>query len=417
MGLIKEMNSIFEVSDVFDLVRKAARKHTYKLREQGRISFSEPKAGDVPSIYVARRTLPEVWEDMNVALLGIGQTVHTHYDPGHEKGKYESFPSMEATGIMHIEEPFGEPRFHKNFLGGYLGFGDYKAEIEGLKDSWVLNPAIVVDLLKKGKFDTIKDYKSWLYSYSQRIRAYPYIDIEGKPQVINQLNSVVANLTNLPISRSAQCVTWDPRFDHNDGQMDYIDKDGKKQRAVFDDYHAPCLQRLWFRVIPFEDGFKLNANTHWRSRDHPKAVPANIYGVTEGMIEHVRKSLEEALGVPVKMGRYVDINDSLHLYGHYYDERRGGVDATGYLEDILRVIKGEPIENRLIIPGTMLYDVAMEEIGKEYKLRIENPNYGRNMEEAVVVKKIKPKIRTIKFKTISKKTTRSQKKDKQKKKI
>ena len=33
--------------------------------------------------------------------------------------------------MMHIEEPFGEPRFHKHYLGGWMGFGDYRAEIEG----------------------------------------------------------------------------------------------------------------------------------------------------------------------------------------------------------------------------------------------------------------------------------------------
>ena len=50
------------------------------------------------------------------------------------------------------------------------------------------------------------------------------------------------------------------------------------------------------------DGYILNVNGHWRSRDHLKAVPSNIFGVTEGMHEEVRRLLsasrkEEIAGV------------------------------------------------------------------------------------------------------------------------
>jgi len=362
---IKEMIEKDGVSRVFDKAREAARTYVYDLRRQGKISFSSPASGEVPSIHIVRRTLPEVWEDTIMALMAVGQTVHTGYDP-HENGEYISFPSMEATVMMHIEEPFREPRFHKNFLGGWMGFGDYKAEIEGVKDHWMISPEVVVEMIKKGKFDEIEDDKRWKYTYHQRLTAYPYLDIEAKSRTINQIDSVIRKLKKEPLSKSAQAVTWDPRWDHNDGQM------GVKWK----DYDSPCLQRAWFRLVPFEQGYKLNLNDHWRSRCHLKGVPHNIFGFTEGIYEPVRLRLQEELGVPIKRGRYVDINDSLHLYGHYFDPRRQGQDAERILNEIFKIASGEPLEQRLIIPGTPLHDMMVEEIEAEYKKRIENPGYG-----------------------------------------
>jgi len=363
----------------FEIARQAARDYVYDLRSRGKISFSEPTEGEPPSVHVVRRTLPEVWEDMLMTIVGIGNLEHTHYDPGYKDKNFKSFPSMEVTGIMHIQEPRAEPRFHMHFLTSQ--FGDYRAEMEGVKDHWVLNPAIIVDLLKQGRFQEIEGHTGWLYSYSQRIRSYPYIDIEGKPQIINQLQSVIDNLVKNPLSRSAQVTTWDPRWDHNDGQMKFRTPypDGEKQKAFFEDYHAPCLQRIHFRLVPFGKGYKLNPNTHWRSRCHPKAVPHNIDGMIEGLIEPQRADLEKALGVPVTLGRYVDINDSLHVYGHYLDPRMQGLDAEAYLQDIFRIAEGEPIKKRLILPGTDIHEMTLETIEQEYKERKANPDKGRNM--------------------------------------
>jgi len=357
--------------ETFKEARRVARKYTYELRKQGRISFSEPAPGRLPSIHVVRRTLPEAWEDTTMALAGIGCEIHTHYDPTDKDGEYASFPSLEATVMMHIEEPFGEPRFHKHYLGGWMGFGDYKAEIEGVKDGWMISPPDVAGKMKEGRFDEVKGDERWNYTYSQRFRAYHFFDFNGDMKRINQLDSVVANLKRNPTSRSAQCITWDPRWDHNDSQIGPF---------KWDSYHAPCLQRFWFRLdrVGGEEGYVLNVNGHWRSRDHLKAVPTNIYGVTEGIHEEVRRKLEKELGVPVKRGSYADINDSLHLYGHYLDPRRQGLDAKSYLEDIFRVASGEPIEERVIMPGTDMYDMMMEDIQKEYEFRKANPDFGSN---------------------------------------
>jgi len=367
---------------LFCLARNAARFYVHESIVRGRISCSQPKEADIPSIHIARRTVPEAWEDTIMTLLAYGQQVHTGYDPVDKEGRYTSFPSQEGTVMMHIEEPFGEPRFHKHFLGGWMGFGDYRAEIEGVKDHWMISPEIVVDMLKKGRFDEIKDNKKWKYTYHQRLAAYPYIDIHGEPQTINQFNSILKKLKREPLSKSAICHTWDPRWDHNDGIM------GGK----WDDYDSACLQNLWFRLIPvlnesqkiyganlnahsFER-YRLNMNWLFRSRDHLKAVPQNIDGLSEKFYEPMRASLEKRLGVPVERGRLVDISYSLHLYGHYFDYRKQGKDAEAYIQDIFRVASGEPIEKRLVLPGTPMYDMMMEDIQKEYKFRKKNPNAG-----------------------------------------
>lgn len=368
--VVKDMLAKKGPAETFKEARRAAREYTLKMRDKGRIAFSESADGYASSLFLARRTLPEVWEDTTMALLGFGREIHTHYDPRGKDGAFESFPSIEATVMMHIEEPFGEPRFHKHYLGGWMGFGDYRAEIEGVKDGWMINPANVAQKMKEGRFDEVKGDERWNYTYSQRFRAYHYFDFNGKLRTVNQLKSVIHNLKREPLSRSAQCITWDPRWDHNDEQMGPF---------KWDSYHSPCLQRFWFRLQPLETGkgYRLNVNGHWRSRDHLKAVPSNIFGVTEGIHEEVRRGLQEELGVPVERGSYTDINDSLHLYGHYLDPRRQGLDAESYLEDVFRIASGEPISERVIAPGTDMYDMMKEDIEKEYRFRKDNPDYGR----------------------------------------
>jgi len=372
MSNVKEMLAEKGPVETFKDARRVARGYSYKLRSEGKLSFSDPSPRHFPTIHVARRTLPEVWEDTMMAVLGVGSEIHTHYDPHDKKGDYTSFPSIEATVMMHIEEPFGEPRFHKHYLGGWLGFGDYQAEIEGVKDGWMISPEVVAGKMKDGTFDEIKGDERWNYMYSQRIHAYPFFDLRGDLKTVDQIRQVIDNLTRNPTSRSAQCITWDPRWDHNDEQFGPF---------KWEQYHSPCLQRFWFRLQqnPDGEGYILNVNGHWRSRDLLKAVPSNIYGVTEGIHEHVRSGLEKELGAPVARGSYTDINDSLHLYGHYLDPRLQGLDAESYLEDVFRIAAGDPIEARVIAPGTDMYDIMMEDIEREYRFRVENPDHGRDI--------------------------------------
>jgi thymidylate synthase len=370
MSKAKDMIAERGPEGTFKEARRVAGEYAYALREKGKISFSDSEADNLPSIHVARRTLPEAWEDAWMTILGIGREIHNHYDPKTREGEYASFPSIEATVMMHIQEPFGEPRFHKHYLGGWSGFGDYKAEIEGVKDGWMIQPIDVAKKMRQNRFDEIKGDERWNYTYSQRFRSYHYFDFDGNLKTINQLNQVVDNLARNPTSRSAQCITWDARWDHNDEQMGPF---------RWDQYHSPCLQRFWFRLLPNKsgEGYRLHVSGHWRSRDCLKAVPQNIFGVTEGIHEEVRLALQNRLEVPVERGSYTDISDSLHLYGHYLDTRKQGLDAEAYLEDVFRIASGEPISERVIIPGTDMYDIMREEIQRDYVNRKENPDLGR----------------------------------------
>jgi thymidylate synthase len=221
-------------------------------------------------------------------------------------------------------------------------------------------------MMKQKKFDGIREDTRWKYTYHQRFTAYPFIDIEGKSQTVDQINSVMKKLEGEPLSKSAQATTWDPRWDHNDKQMG----------EVWDDYHSPCLQRLWFRLVPDGEGYRMNLNTHWRSRDHFKAVPQNIYAVTEVFQKQVGGELEKRLDVPVSLGRYVDVSDSLHLYGHYYDIEKQGRDAQMALEGIFKAASIEPFEDRLILPGSDMHDMMVESVKEEYDFRVANPMFG-----------------------------------------
>ena len=59
-------------------------------------------------------------------------------------------------------------------------------------------------------------------------------------------------------------------------------------------------------------------NTHWRSRDLYKAWFMNVYAITD-LQRIIAEQISEKIGQPITTGRYVDISDSLHIYGSYFD--------------------------------------------------------------------------------------------------
>jgi thymidylate synthase len=63
----------------------------------------------------------------------------------------------------------------------------------------------------------------------------------------------------------------------------------------------------------------LNMNTHWRSRDLYKAWFMNVYALTD-LQRTIADEIARKRGEPVQVGRYVDISDSLHIYGSYFRE-------------------------------------------------------------------------------------------------
>ncbi|MEJ5258950.1 MAG: thymidylate synthase [Anaerohalosphaeraceae bacterium] len=243
---------------------------------------SSSSDGTLPVLTVAADCLPEAWEKAVLAVWDYGLTIPTQYDrPGDP-------PSKDATVMITVSDPFREPRIHKNFPGGPEELEAYRQEVvDGIHDHWI-DPAA-------GK---------WTYTYHQRLFAYcPTEDLRNpnspKPFApVNQIESLVEALAACHYTRRAQAITWMPTADP------------KTQ-------DPPCLQRIWCRLT--EDsrgGFVLNMNTHWRSRDLYKAWFMNAYALTD-LQRTIAERLAGKLGKPVRVGRYVDISDSLHIYGSY----------------------------------------------------------------------------------------------------
>jgi len=220
------------------------------------------------SIYVKERSLPAAWERAVIETWHHGARFRTEYD---KQGDPES---RDACVLIHVTEPFSEPRIHRAFPGGLDDLEVYRAEVlYGVHDHWI-NPA-------EGK---------WEYTYHERLFAY---GVPGLEKPIDQIAAVVKKLREAPHTRRAQAITWQPWQDVG--------------------IHDPaCLQRMWFRV---ESG-RLNLHVHIRSNDAFKAAFMNMFAFTE-----LQKMVADDLGVAT--GEYVHVADSFHIYGSYFKEFEG----------------------------------------------------------------------------------------------
>ena len=246
--------------------------------------------GDIPILTINARTLPEAWEKAVLAVWRNGIDIKTEYD------KPEDPPSKDATVMVAVAEPFAEPRIHKNFPGGPEELEAYRQEVcDGIHNHWI-DPG-------GGK---------WTYTYHERLFAYSPTDDLISPDGVrayepfNQIEYIIEKCSSAFYTRRAQAVTWMPTADP----------------ATAD---PPCLQRLWFRVIECEDGPVLNMNSHWRSRDLYKAWFMNVYAMTE-LQRIIAQRICENIGRAVGIGRYVDITDSLHIYGSYFAEAKSEIE-------------------------------------------------------------------------------------------
>lgn len=245
--------------------------------------------GNIPVFKVEGKNLPEVWEKAVLATWENGITIKTEYD------KKNDPPSKDCTMIMVVEDPFAEPRIHRAFPGGLEELEIYRQEVvNGVHDHWI-NPA-------EGK---------WTYTYHKR-----FFDFEMKNEKIDQINYIIEKLSKVPYSRRAQAITWNPLLD-----------------PLTDD--PPCLQRLWLRLVEDEDKYMLNMNSHWRSRDAFKATFMNIFALTD-LQRHIAEKISKKIGRKVIAARYVDICDSFHIYGSYYND----------FEKFLNTLKNRDFEGR-----------------------------------------------------------------------
>lgn len=246
---------------------------------------------NIPVIVAKGKTLPEVWEEAVIKTWKEGISIRTEYDkPG-------DLPSKDCTLIMVCNEPLREPRIHRAFPAGLEDLEIYRQEVvDGIHDHWI-DPA-------EGK---------WSYTYHQRLFKY-----EMEAQLIDQINYLTKKLADSYYTRRAQAITWNPRFDPGTD-------------------HSPCMQRLWCRMIEDEatKGYVLCMNTHWRSRDLYKAAFMNIFALTD-LQRSIADEISRKISAPVRVGRYVDISDSAHIYGAYFKE----------FENFLSTVKKRPFEER-----------------------------------------------------------------------
>jgi len=245
------------------------------------------KSGSIPVLTISGATIPEAYERAIREVWERGASIRTEYDrPGDP-------PSRDATVVITVEDPFAQPRFHRSFADGLGGLSEYVMEVvHGAHDYWIKPRAEVL----KGVAST--DTR-WTYTYHERLFAYRTED-----EVVNQIDHLVAKLARTGHSRRAQAITWNPKLD-----------------PPTDD--PPCLQRIWGRLLEAEDGgLTFNMNTHWRSRDLFKAWFENVIALTT-LMRKIAAAISERVARPVAVGRYVDISDSLHIYGSYFRELEG----------------------------------------------------------------------------------------------
>jgi thymidylate synthase len=179
---------------------------------------------------------------------------------------------------------------HRDMPGGLEDLQEYVLEVlDGIKDH----------LVRRSADDT--DDTRWEYTYHQRLFSYA---VPGQERLFDQIELVAQKLAATPHTRRAQAITWNPKLD-----------------PPTDD--PPCLQRIWGRLVEDENGgLTFNMNTHWRSRDLFKAWFENVIALTT-LMRKIAAAISERASRPVAVGRYVDVSDSLHIYGSYFRELEG----------------------------------------------------------------------------------------------
>ncbi|MGM0368737.1 MAG: thymidylate synthase [Actinomycetota bacterium] len=236
------------------------------------ITFS---SGNIPVLMVEGETLPEAWEKSVVEVWEKGVSIRTQYD------RPKDPPSRDASMVIVIKEPFTEPRIHRALPTGLDELEVYRQEVVlGVHDGWI-------------------GEHGWSYSYHDRLFNYH----TGQDH-LDQINAAIKNLVECFYTRRAQAITWVPGIDSSH-------------------HEPPCLQRIWLRILEDpEEGLFLNMNTHWRSRDAFKAAFMNIFALTD-LQRKIAEEISKKIGTEVRVGRYVDMADSYHIYGSYFDQFKG----------------------------------------------------------------------------------------------
>ncbi|MBN1950091.1 MAG: hypothetical protein JW801_02755 [Bacteroidales bacterium] len=247
---------------------------------------------NIPVITISEKTLSQAFETALVALYNKGARFKTQYDkPGDPM-------SLDCTLNLTIEEPEAEPMIHMAFPGGIEQLKEYVLELKGYKDHWVKN------------MNDPEDTR-WEYTYHGRLQHYGVwmegVDgkqVETGPFKVDQVEAVIAKLSDQPFTRQAQMITWMPNLD-------------------VECYDPPCLQSLWYRIMEDEEGvYWLNCNIRFRSNDAWGASFMNMFGFIQFNKEVIAAEVAKRTGKTVRLGRLNWQADSYHIYGKDIEQAR-----------------------------------------------------------------------------------------------
>ncbi len=247
--------------------------------------------GQTPRIEIIGQTLPEVWERSVLANWFYGGLAATQYD------KPDEPPSRDCTIELTILEPLTEPRIHKCFPGAFEDLEIYRQEVViGIHDHWI---------------DLTPGSTKWPYTYHDRLFNYNPRYPEPGPG-IDQIDQIIRTLAETPYSRRANAVTWYPWFD--------------PQRT-----DPPCLQRVWCRLIPNENGqLVLNMNFSMRSWDAYKAALMNIFAFID-LEELIAREIAKLRNEEILVGPLSGYGDSFHIYGKDFQNPELVLSFQGFL--------------------------------------------------------------------------------------
>lgn len=250
-----------------------------------------------PILNVSGESMPEAWEN-SVKVLNSAGVVYKRDDPD------DNGPQLAAMMTIEIRNPDADPFTH--LMGGTNAVDvpllDYYYEMMGAKNSWVKNFS-----------DPMAT--EWDYLYNLCLTGYPDRET-GKP--INQIDWATSRIIKRPSSRRTNLITWHP-------PRDTKAKD------------TPCLQRIWFEVIPGEEKDLLDMHYSFRSRNVLNAAFGNMQGLYM-LACHIRDRAEVATGRGLDL-RMVDTTDTYHVNSHNYPIFKGVVQninaksAAGGLEN------------------------------------------------------------------------------------
>jgi thymidylate synthase len=223
----------------------------------------------------------------------------------YENGE-EYFDTIDSPLLVEIDFPISEPRLHKCLPCGLGQLKEYEFEvIKGIKDHFI------------GSNET-----AWEYTYHSRMKG--------------QIPLVIEKLVKNYQTRQA-----------------IISIGNEKDRSLKD---PPCLQYIQFRIRQNEF---LDMKTHWRSRDLFKAWSMNVWAFTRFQ-EEILSSLKEADPKfrGLKIGKYIDISDSAHIYKQDLDIVGENLEKWGKTFSIKR--------------SFLTNDPKIQEIFKEAEIKISN---------------------------------------------